>query len=84
MPTDHPSAATQGTAVGVLALMACPIPVLGLAVSVLVQRAYPSDTNANTCGMIGAVLGALSTIVAALIVGFWWWLWMWSWSQVDL
>jgi hypothetical protein len=56
----------QGTALAILVLILAPVPVVGWALSVLVGRLYPQDTNANTCAMIGAVVGAFFTLAVFL------------------
>ena len=73
----------QGTAVAVLALILCPIPILGLLFSLVVQKRYSTGTNAHTCGMIGSVLGALFTFVAIALAFYIFWIW-WAFSSWDL
>ena len=57
----------QGTWIGVLALLLCPIPLLGIAASLIIQRSLAYDTNANTCAMISTVLAVIFTIIYAIL-----------------
>ena len=46
----------QRTLLGILTLLLAPVPVLGVVVAKLVERATPQDTNANTMAMIAGIL----------------------------
>jgi len=53
----------QRSWLGVLSLVLCPVPVLGMLVGIVVQRCCFEGTSAHTCAMIATVFGGAATAI---------------------
>ncbi len=60
----------QRTGFGVLALVLCPVPVIGLVVAILICHRCAEETNAHTCAEVAFALAMFFTVLFSVLALF--------------